>query len=370
MPDFRAKLSSAGQKKLLALDGGGVRVFITVEVLAELEMLLQREAGDANLVLADYFDYIAGAGTGAMVASCLAVGMPVSAIKKLLINIAPSVFLRDSWQKRFLNRYEDSRLVESLKEALGANTTLGDERLRTLVLLVLRNASTNVAWPITNNPAAKYNDPTRRDSNLRLPLWSLVLASTPRPGFYPPQVIDVDEWSYLLTDGGATIYNNPGFLLFLNATTEVYNLTWQPGDDKLLLVSIGTGSSATLEMPVGPGELDPSTGMSALQSAWLAADTREQDFLCRIFGETLAGEVIDREIGDLRGKRSAVANKLFTYLRYEPDLSAGGLAEIGLDHPDRVRLYDSIDYLDELRQVGMALARRINAEHFSKFSHQ
>jgi len=41
-----------------------------------------------------------------------------------------------------------------------------------------------------------------------------------------------------------TMYNNPAFHLFLAATLEPYKLQWPTGEDNLLLISIGTGTSA------------------------------------------------------------------------------------------------------------------------------
>ena len=60
--DINAK---AGPRKLLALDGGGIRGTITLEILAELERSLEQRLGAGpGFVLADYFDYIAGTSTG------------------------------------------------------------------------------------------------------------------------------------------------------------------------------------------------------------------------------------------------------------------------------------------------------------------
>ena len=56
-----------------------------------------------------------------------------------------------------------------------------------------------------------------------------------------------------------------------------------------------------------------------------------QDYLCRIFGKCKVGEPIDAEIGDLIGDQGGPARpKLFTYLRYNADLTAEGLAGRGL----------------------------------------
>ena len=71
---FRDRLKPQGQKKLLALDGGGIRGVIALEVLARIEEILRERSGRKDLVLSDYFDYMAGTSTGAIIASCLAMG--------------------------------------------------------------------------------------------------------------------------------------------------------------------------------------------------------------------------------------------------------------------------------------------------------
>lgn len=71
-----------GPYKLLALDGGGIRGMITLEVLAKIEATLRFALGsDESFVLADYFDYIAGTSTGAIIATALSLGMSVAKIQ-------------------------------------------------------------------------------------------------------------------------------------------------------------------------------------------------------------------------------------------------------------------------------------------------
>src|SRR5690554_6017135 len=77
------RVQAPGPKKLLALDGGGIRGLITVEVLAELERMLRRKLGaGSDFVLADYFDYVAGTSTGAIIAAAIASGMSVDTIRQ------------------------------------------------------------------------------------------------------------------------------------------------------------------------------------------------------------------------------------------------------------------------------------------------
>ena len=55
------KIKSNGPKKILALDGGGIRGILTVEVLAKIENMLRQKLTRGNdFVLADYFDFFAG----------------------------------------------------------------------------------------------------------------------------------------------------------------------------------------------------------------------------------------------------------------------------------------------------------------------
>ena len=69
--------------------------------------------------------------------------------------------------------------------------TLGADDLCSLLLIVTRNATTDSPWPVSNNPFAKYNDRTRKDCNLQIPLWQLVRASTAAPVYFPPEIVGV-----------------------------------------------------------------------------------------------------------------------------------------------------------------------------------
>ena len=63
--------------------------------------------------------------------------------------------------------------------------------------------------------------------------------------------------------------------------------------------------------------------------------------------------------------------RLFSYVRYDPDVTRGGLDAIGLNGIDEahVRLMDSTDHIAEIQQVGSAFAdRRVDvASHFAGF---
>jgi patatin-like phospholipase/acyl hydrolase len=102
---FRDKLQPTQQKKLLALDGGGIRGVITLEILAAIENIIRGKLGP-NAVLADYFDYLAGTSTGAIIAACLSIGMSVADVRQFYVASGPEMFSKASVLKRFRYKFE------------------------------------------------------------------------------------------------------------------------------------------------------------------------------------------------------------------------------------------------------------------------
>jgi patatin-like phospholipase/acyl hydrolase len=364
------RIRTDGPKKILALDGGGIRGILTVEILARIESLLREKLGkDEKFVLADYFDFIAGTSTGGIIAACLSMGMTVDRIRRFYLENGKEMFDKASLLQQYRYKFRDEKLSRRLQDEF-KGATLGSEQLRTLLLLVMRNATTDSPWPISNNPGAKYNDCSRADCNLNLPLWQLVRASTAAPTYFPPEVVKLGEQEFIFVDGGITMYNNPAFQAFLMATVEPFNLNWPAAEDKLLVISIGTGSSPDANADLKPGEMNLLYNATSLPSALMFAALNEQDFLCRVFGKCLCGDLLDREVWDMIGKKGPVQPKLFTYLRYNAELTRGGLSSLALDdiEPEKVQQLDSVEFIPDLQRVGRAVAeQKVKAEHFAGF---
>ena len=374
------KLASDGAKKLLALDGGGIRGVITLEFLAEIEATVRTATSAGNdFVLADYFDYVAGTSTGAIIAMCISLGMSVADIQTFYQESGGAMFDKASLLKRFTrHKYEDQELARTLREVIanklgGGEPTLGDLGIKTLLMMVMRNVTTDSPWPVSNNPAAKYNDPAGGDSNLRLPLWKLVRASTAAPVFFPPEEVEVGSHRFVFVDGGITMYNNPAFQLFLMATLAPYNLRWQAGEDRMLVVSVGTGAAAKADAELTVDDLHVGYNIAGIPGALMYAALNEQDLLCRVFGRCRHGAELDREIGDLTATPSLWPEgdrKLFTYMRYNAELSREGLDAVGLEdvEPANVSKLDSTEFMGDLARVGRANAKRqVQTSHFGGF---
>ena len=356
---YRDRLKPQGQKRLLALDGGGIRGVIALEVLARIEEILREQSGRKDLVLSDYFDYMAGTSTGAIIASCLAMGNSVADVTKFYCENGSAMFSRAGILRRFWYKFGDDNLSNQLKMIFGEKTTLGSDKLQSLLMIILRNATTDSPWPICNNPMAKYNDPALEDCNLNLPLWQLVRASTAAPTYFPPEVVTVGGQVFLFVDGGITTYNNPAFQLFLMATLEPYRLQWETGEDKMLIVSVGTGTSPQANANLQPGEMNLLYQAGSIPAALMYAALNEQDFLCRTFGKTLAGCALDLEVGDMRNVKGPTPQKLFTYMRYNAELTTEGLSQLGIQDikPEDVRPLDEVERIPEMQRVGQAIAK-------------
>lgn len=365
------------QHRLLALDGGGIRGVLTIEVLAAIEAHLREREGRPDLVLSDFFDYVGGTSTGAILAACVSSGMSVDRIRRFYHEEGAHMFSQASLLRRLQYSYDAEPLAQKLRAVLGP-IELGDASLRTYLMLVLRNATTDSPWPLSNNPQAKYNDRARTDCNLRLPLWQLVRASAAAPTFFPPEIIRLDDTTeFAFVDGGVTTYNNPSFLLFLMATLRPYKLEWPTGEDKLLVVSVGTGRDPVLRPNLSPGGENLLANARTIPAGLMSSASMQQDLLCRAFGRCLAGLPLDRELGDLvdLSTLGTVANdgpgdgKLFTYVRYDAELTVQGLRDLELKlDPSRLTPLDAVEGKDDLAEVGRAVAKRfVSPEHYQAF---
>jgi predicted acylesterase/phospholipase RssA len=377
------RYESKRPRKLLALDGGGIRGMITLEILAEMEEQLRKQLKkDDSFVLADYFDYIGGTSTGAIIAAGLSLGMPVSKLQQFYRDKGEAMFDKSFLLHRVKYFYNDGPLAKELKNTFGDGTSMdiASGKFRCLLLVVTMNRSTDSPWPISNNPLSKYNAANRSDCNLKIKLYQLVRASTAAPAYFRPETLQWDpadpEKTFVFVDGGVTPYNNPAFLLYRMATQPAYGLNWETGEDKMLVVSVGTGAAPS------EGNYDHLLEtLKELPNNLMYAMQVDQDINCRTVGRCTYGVSLERELGDMIPRKnygdpaseliplSEDLGRHFLYVRYNVDLTQKGLDDIGLPHikSDQVREMDSVKYLNQLQTVGKAAAKQVSLTHFGSF---
>ena len=226
MTKLHDRLTAPGQKRILSLDGGGIRGILTLGFLEHIEEMLAKENNDPDFRLCDYFDLIGGTSTGSIIASCLAIGMKASEVKKQYFELGTKIFGLKTGFFQYLFKgvkYDNKPLEIALKKFFG-DITLGDaERIHTGLCIFTKRAETFSTWAIHNHPDGKFF-PQNKD----WPLWQVIMASAAAPTYFLPMFLkDSSGEQGAFIDGGISMVNNPSLRLFLLASLNSYPFHWQ-----------------------------------------------------------------------------------------------------------------------------------------------
>lgn len=239
------RLMAPGPKRILSLDGGGIRGAISIGYLSEIECILRERFNEPNLVLADYFDLIGGTSTGAIIATLLAKGHTVSEVEQKYKELGGKIFGSRFWGiayfflPYFLPAKYDAKPLETEIERAVKNITLGDGKdLKTGLCIFAKRADTLTPYAFYNHPRGYYYD-----ENKGLLLKDLLRATSAAPTYFTAKELTMgDNEKAIFIDGGVSNVNNPSLMLFLLAVLKRYAFQWKKGKDNLLLISIGTGT--------------------------------------------------------------------------------------------------------------------------------
>jgi patatin-like phospholipase/acyl hydrolase len=333
------RLSALGPKRILALDGGGIRGAITLGFLVQLEKHLRKRHDNPNLLLRDYFDLIGGTSTGSIIAASLAIGMNTTDILTEYEKMGDQIFEHPAefwqipkWLRQNLFYRNKPAVIESILQKFysdkqtGREFTLGDHCLTTGLCIVTKRVDTFSVWPMHNNPKGRYY-PDNKD----LPLWRVVRASSAAPTFFPPTIFGFDpsgkEGAFV--DGGVSMYNNPAMLLYLMATLKGYRYEWETGQDKLMVVSVGTGTSEvkyTAEEVRQLGKKNAIFWGSTVPDMFIRDASEYNEMLLQSLSESPTARKIDSEVRTLAGDHLADTPRLH-YLRYNALLTDEDIRE-------------------------------------------
>jgi hypothetical protein len=287
--------------------------------------------------------------------------------------------------------YTADPLKRKLQDVFGEDTRLGSGKLKCLLLVVTKNVTTDSPWPISSNPDAKYNDRSRPDCNLQIPLWQLVRASTAAPVYFPPEILQWDpnnkSRTFVFADGGVTPHNNPAFLLYRMATDPAYRLNWKTGEQNMLIVSVGTGAAESLGATAAAPNKNIVSIVAGLPGALMYGIQVEQDVNCRTIGRCTFGSRLDREILDMVPRQVEDGMTLeeryaapvvpltrdlgrhFLYARYNADLSAEGLSAAGFEgvNPSSIQKMDAVENMETLLGIGRKAGCALQPIHLGPF---
>jgi len=233
-------------KRILSLDGGGVRGALTTCFLVELE----RRTGK---LCREYFDLVAGTSTGALIATAIAAGIPATTILEIYQQDCPKLFhlsTVESWAERILKgyAYHPEAVKQILVNRLGASASwkLNDSPVR--LLLTAKGMNGHPWYFVRDNPK-------NAGTTGGLSLLDCAIASGAAPTYFAPWYVSpvsiLVGWCF---DGGTGITGNPVH----QAVVEAFRYDdFDPADTRV--ISLGTGFVPDLQTNPPAGLLDTLT---------------------------------------------------------------------------------------------------------------
>ena len=216
------------RRRILSIDGGGVRGIIPASVLAALESATGKPARE-------HFDFLAGTSTGAVIAGALAAGIPAERLVSLYERRGPELF-RKIPVLSFLRRvatgtmYDVTTLNRMLGEELGEQAGWRMNDVPNDIMITSKGLDDGHQWYfVKDQPGAKPG----RTGGLRL--VDCVTASAAAPTYFGPwDVPDIGT----LVDGGTGVAGNPTY----QACVEAFEYNKDRYSARTTtVVSLGTG---------------------------------------------------------------------------------------------------------------------------------
>jgi patatin-like phospholipase/acyl hydrolase len=229
-------------KRILSVDGGGIRGIVPCACLVELE----RQTGKLTR---DLFDFVAGTSTGALLAAAVAVGIPASDILTIYTERSKEIFTGAWPDARMFQRgyrFDTANIAKVLRSVFGARAdwTLNDCPIRVLITAVGVNRH---PWYFVRDTAQNAG------TTGKLSLVDCATASAAAPTYFAPWYVSPLSGSLVgwCFDGGTGVTGNPVY----QACVEAFEFDDFSATDTRV-VSLGTGYFPTTAVNPPSGFLD------------------------------------------------------------------------------------------------------------------
>ncbi len=361
--DLRDRLGSIGPKRILAIDGGGIRSLISLGFLERLEAVLREQHNNPNMRLYEYFDLIGGTSTGAFLAAGLAVGMDMAELKRCYIRLSNKAFAKSSlklWELFFKKGPVERELNKTF-----VNITLDSSEIQTGLCIVTKRADINNIWLFLNHPKDVYYS---RYGHILL--RDILYASLDGKSFLTPRKISLKpNETAAFTDAGISIANNPAFQLFQTAVLQGYPFRWPIGENRLLLVSVGAGvMQRRFRVDKITHKLEQDNWKSMIPFLMAEEAGRQNQLILQYLSRSPTPWEVDREAGNL-SLDLLTPEPALSYLRYDVRMTPEELKRLGFEKTDDIlgslREMKNPKQTDMLLNIGTACGQSaISANHF------
>lgn len=233
--------------KILSLDGGGVRGYLSIKILENAEKHLNNKDGK-DIPIGLRFDLIVGTSTGAIIAGLLSLGKSAKDIRKLYENDIPVIFSKEMKRNKLSSmiwsKYKPDALIQKAKSYFEEYTF---EDVKTD--LIVTSVDITTMTPRFHKSDFADKNKARADEKLS----NAIVASASAPVFFPVATELIHSTS--LIDGGI-VANNPSMVGIIDALTferDSKRGTKKPEQlEDVLLLSIGTGAQTEIPYDLKP----------------------------------------------------------------------------------------------------------------------
>jgi hypothetical protein len=224
------KASFGAMRRILTIDGGGIKGVFPAAFLAALEARI-------GAPIADYFDLIAGTSTGGIIAIGLGLGITASQLLHLYREQGPRIFPRNNAATRLFRgllcaKYGNTALRQTLRDAYGERY-LGESRNRLLIPSLNLAAERVHLYKTSHHPKLIHD--------YKVPAIEVALATVAAPTYFPihmsPEGVPyIDGSMWARNPLGLAVIEAIGVLdwprekisvLSLGCTSSSLNVSWQ-----------------------------------------------------------------------------------------------------------------------------------------------
>lgn len=249
------------KRRLLCIDGGGIKGLYAATVLAEFEKKV-------NSPLYKYFDLIAGTSTGAIIGAGIATDISASKICEFYEKYADKIFPQNNKIQRMFHwvlssKYQDKNLKLALSEMF-ENKTIGDCKTRLLI----------PAYNATTGKVQVFKTPHDKGlvTDYERSILDVLLSTTAAPTYLPPH----KTTSGYYIDGGVGA-NNPSLIALVEAISKRCN--WDIND--IYLLSIGCMESSSSQIATNSKSLGIKN-LHSILSMYMCAESQYSDNIAKI----------------------------------------------------------------------------------------
>jgi hypothetical protein len=211
------------RKRILSVDGGGIRGIIPLCALVELE----KRTGQPSR---DFFSFMAGTSTGAIISGGLGMGLSAARCLEFYTTLNEEVFHSNPWDWIFSLgsfRYRTEPLVKLIKKFVG-NPIMNEVPIDIMITAMRVRDGQPFRF-------VKDNDVNKKEFG-KLRLADCIAASSAAPTFFEPWKV---PGIGACVDGGVGVAGNPAYLACVEAFEKMPDGKYPLA--QTTIVSLGTG---------------------------------------------------------------------------------------------------------------------------------